>query len=112
MLTIQEIATYVGAVQTDGVTPDITDEFLVSCSREALGLVNKHVKHALVPLDETEHFEQMCDRAVKELTATLYQRKSNQNGIAAINGDGSAIFVAKDPMHSIYPLLRKWVLPF
>lgn len=103
---------YVGAVQVDGTTPDIADEFLVSCSLEALGLVNKFTRQALVPLDEIDDYERVVDRAVIETTAALYQKKQDSNGIRGFNGDGNPIFVAKDPMNSVYPMLRRWVLPF
>lgn len=95
---METYADYLGAGSED-------HEFLSRCIEEAQELVDAYVGLALVPVS-------IYDRAMLETVAALYQRKQDSNGIRGFNGDGQPIFVARDPMNSVYPMLRKYVLPF
>lgn len=97
-LEVEVVKAYVNAPETD-------NDYIATCLNEALGLVGKFVGNALVP-------EAILDRAVLETAAALYHRKNTQNGLVGYTGEGQPIYSAKDPMNTVYPLLRKYVLPF
>lgn len=80
-------------------------EYLTSCLGEARGLVSDFIGTAVVP-------EPVLDRAVLETAAALFGRKGGQGGLAGFNGDGTPVFHAKDPLNSVYPMLRRYVMPF
>lgn len=92
------LKTYVNANDED-------DSLVQWAFDEAVVLVTSFVGTAPVP-------STIMGRAILETGAALFHRRQNQSGIAGYRGDGSPIFSAKDPMNSVYPMLRRWVLPF
>lgn len=109
-----DLAAYVGA--SEGEAPEI----LSGCLTEAYALVNKfNVKRypdtgAWGPSDAP--FE-IVDRAVLEVAADLWNRRSAPNGIRNgqfenFGGDqGVAVRIARDPMQAAYKILGRWVSP-
>ena len=93
------LKTYVGA-------KDDSDAFVQDCYSVALAQVNRYVGLATVP-------DALMQRAVLETGAALYQRRKASNNQAQGFVDGSTpVFAAKDPMNSVYALLRPYVVPF
>lgn len=91
------LAAYVGDVYPD--------EFLTLCLTEARALVESQVGGAPVPND-------VQDRAVIEVAAELYHRRSAPNGVKSF-ADGfdgaSVIRVARDPLVAARPLLAPYL---
>lgn len=91
------LAAYVGDVPID--------DYLRSCVTEATSLVGSQVGHAVIPQD-------VHDRAVMEVAAELYHRRSAPNGIKSF-ADGldgaSAIRVARDALVAARPLLAPYL---
>lgn len=91
------LAAYVGGVPVS--------DFLQKCADEAAALVAGHIGAATVPQD-------VRDRAILEVAAELYHRKSAPNGIKnfADGFDGAtAIRVARDPLVAARPLLAPFL---
>lgn len=92
------LAAYVGGVPVS--------DFLEKCADEAAALVAGHIgQTASVPKD-------IRDRAILEVAAELYHRKSAPNGIKnfADGFDGAtAIRVARDPLVAARPLLAPYL---
>lgn len=91
------LAAYVGGVPVS--------DFLRSCALEAASLVASQVGTAKVP-------KEVMARAVLEVAAELYHRKSAPNGIKnfADGFDGAtAIRVARDPLVAARPLLAPYL---
>ncbi|WP_165215281.1 hypothetical protein [Schaalia sp. ZJ1691] len=94
---VQALAAYVGNVPVTG--------FLTDCTREATSLVASQVGDAIVP-DEIKR------RAILEVAAELFHRKSAPNGIKnfADGLDGTtAIRVARDALVAARPLLAPYL---
>lgn len=91
------LAAYVGDVPVD--------DYLRSCVSEATSLVGSQVGNATIPQD-------VHDRAVMEVAAELYHRRSAPNGIKSF-ADGldgaSAIRVARDALVAARPLLAPYL---
>ena len=81
---------------------DADDLFVQACWAEAEALVSDFVGTASVPAE-------VYTRAIEETGANLFQRRRNQNGIAGFDGQSTPVFVAKDPMNTVYPLLARYV---
>lgn len=92
----QEVATYVGGVP-------VTD-YLKGCVAVASQAVAYHIRACQVP-EETRR------RAVMEVAAELYHRKSAPNGIKSYGDlDGvAAVRVARDAMVAARPLLAPYL---
>lgn len=93
----QEVAGYVGGVT---VTPYLTDS-----TATAVQLVDLYIGDATVPDDARR-------RAVLEVAAELYHRKSAPNGVKnfADGLDGTvAVRVARDPMVAGRPILDPYL---
>lgn len=84
---------------------DDQDTYVEWAFDEAVTLVTSFIGTAPVP-------SAIVGRAILETGSALYNRRQDSNGIRGYNGDGTPIFVAKDPMNAVYPMLRRWVLPF
>lgn len=97
-LTTATLAEYVHA--------DATGEaaFLASCVSEAQELVGRYVGTRTVP-------PATLDRALLEVAADLYYRRSTRNGVADFEGvEGLApVRVNRDPLAAAYPILRPFV---
>ena len=91
------LAAYVGDVPIDG--------YLRSCVDEATALVGSQVGSVTIP-------QEVHDRAVMEVAAELYHRRSAPNGIKSF-ADGldgaSAIRVARDALVAARPLLAPYL---
>lgn len=91
------LAAYVGDVPID--------DYLRSCAAEATSLVGSQVGSATIP-------QEVHDRAVMEVAAELYHRRSAPNGIKSF-ADGldgaSAIRVARDALVAARPLLAPYL---
>lgn len=91
------LAAYVGDVPID--------DYLRSCVDEATALVGSQVGTAVIPQD-------VHDRAVMEVAAELYHRRSAPNGIKSF-ADGldgaTAIRVARDALVAARPLLAPYL---
>lgn len=91
------LAAYVGDVHPD--------EFLTSCLTEARALVESQVGGAAIPDD-------VRNRAVIEVAAELYHRRSAPNGVKSFADgfDGSSVIrVARDPLVAARPLLAPYL---
>lgn len=91
------LAAYVGDVPAD--------EYLRSCVAEATLLVGSQVGNITIP-------QEVHDRAVMEVAAELYHRRSAPNGIKSF-ADGldgaTAIRVARDALVAARPLLAPYL---
>jgi hypothetical protein len=91
------LAAYVGDVPAD--------EYLRSCVAEATTLVGSQVGNITIP-------QEVHDRAVMEVAAELYHRRSAPNGIKSF-ADGldgaTAIRVARDALVAARPLLTPYL---
>lgn len=91
------LAAYVGDVPVD--------DYLRSCVTEATSLVGSQVGSVTIPQD-------VHDRAVMEVAAELFHRRSAPNGIKSF-ADGldgaSAIRVARDALVAARPLLAPYL---
>ncbi|GMA34738.1 hypothetical protein [Demequina litorisediminis] len=95
-MTATDLLVYVNAGDSD--LPFITE-----CHAEATDLVAVYVGDAEVP-------ETVLGRAVKEVGAELFHRRSTKNGVAQFaTPDAQPIRVARDPMVAAYPILNRYV---
>ena len=97
MVSVDAVMDYLGAGESDR-------EFVAVCTATATTLVDAYVGATAVP-------EDILDAAVTQTASEMFHRKSAPSGIAQFSSlDGiSPIRVAKDPMTSVYPILRRWV---
>lgn len=79
-------------------------DFVTDCYDEATALVETHIgSDAEVP-------EVVRDRAILEVGAELFHRRSTKNGVAQFaTGDGQPVRVARDPMVAARPILAPYV---
>lgn len=98
MTTVERLAHYVG-----GVPPT---DYLEACAAEATALVDRHLGAARDQVPTT-----VRDRAVLEVAAELYHRKSAPNGIKNYTDmDGTAaVRVARDALVAARPLLAPYL---
>lgn len=95
ILTAADLLTYVGAKDAQLV-------FVTQCWDEAVVLVTAYVDPVMIP-------EEILDRAIQEVGAELFNRKSAKNGIAQFGAvDGQPVRIARDPMVAAYPLLDRF----
>ena len=93
------LATYVGAADSDA-------DYVTACADVAGSLVTEAVGNQTIP-------EEIRARAILEVGADLYHRRTTRNGIATF-GDGMdpAVFrVGADPLKAARPLLAPWLEP-
>lgn len=78
--------------------------FAVSCTAEAAALVERYVGTRAVP-------DAILDRAVLEVGAELFHRRSAPNGVQQFGTvEGAPVVrVNRDPMVAGYPILRPFV---
>lgn len=70
---------------------------------EARGLVTGYVGAFTVPAE-------ILNRAIIEVAADLFHRKSARNGVMELGGGDLAPFrIARDPMKAAYPMLAQFV---
>lgn len=84
-----------------GVEPD---EYVAECVEAATDLVAEHVGAAKVP-------ESVMARAVREVGAELFHRKSAPSGVKqfATEFGGTPLRIARDPMVAARPLLAPYL---
>jgi len=91
---------------TEYVNADETEEsvdFVTACAGEASTLVANYVGSATVP-------GSILHRAVLEVGADLFHRRSSRNGVVGFEGgDILPVRIARDPMLSAYPILRQFI---
>ena len=102
-VALQDLKDYMGA----GSNTD-RDALIQACLDDAAVLVDAFVGTATVP-------EGILDRAYLMVGQDLYERRNAPNGIVSTqfgspDGIGSVgMRVAKDPLNSVYEMLRRWV---
>ncbi|WP_084130316.1 hypothetical protein [Demequina sp. NBRC 110055] len=95
-MTAADLQNYVNAGDSDST-------FIAECNDQATALVSVYVGSTDVPLE-------VLDRAVLEVGAELFHRKSTKNGIAQFaDQNANPIRVARDPMVAAYPILNRYV---
>ncbi len=91
-LTAADLLVYVGAKDTQLA-------FVTQCWDEAVVLVTTYVEPTVIPAETLE-------RAIEEVGAELFNRKSAKNGVAQFGAvDGQPMRIARNPMVAAYPLL-------
>jgi len=99
MVTLADFREYVGAGS------DISDASLEQSLSVAEGLLEAFASSTPLPVA-------VRDWAVQEVASNIFKRREDSNGIRGYNSDGTAVFVSRDPMQSVYPTLRRYVLPW
>lgn len=97
---------YVQSGAPYGGNPDADDPFIEDCYQEAVDLVSAFcgASELAVPLA-------IRNRAHLEVGAELYNRRGTKNGISQFaNPDGSGMRIGRDPLASVRPLLRPYLL--
>lgn len=103
--TMEDLKAFVGSEDYE------YDALFTDCLAESIALVSKYVGVAVVPVV-------ILDRAILEVGADLFNRRSAPNGImnqqyATVDGIGAApMRIARDPLVAAYKILGRWVLPF
>lgn len=92
-VTAQDAQTYVD-----------TDEDLTGYLATAGKLIAQYIGDVVVP-------DEVLDNATLHLVGELVMRRRSPGGIVNFGGDDTAIRLSRDPMSSVYPLLRPWVVP-
>lgn len=98
-VTDQQLSDYLNAAPSDlTIVKDVR--------KEAEALVERYIRDYEVP-------EVIQDRAVKELGAELFAKRSATGGVVnfATGSDAAPIRLARDPMTPVYPLLEPFVTP-
>lgn len=96
MTAAADLLEYVGA-------KDTALPFATTCATDAASLVDTYVGTVVIPIE-------ILDRAVLEVGAELFHRKSAKNGIAQFAAtDGAPVRIARDPMVAAYPLLDRFM---
>lgn len=102
MVSVSELQAYVGASDADSA-------LLSTCLETSNALIDNFVGSPDNPI----YLEAapIVNLAILQVAAELFQRRAAPNGITQFATiDGSAgMRVARDPMQSVYPLLRPWV---
>jgi len=94
--TVADLRTYVGASVSD-------DDYLTECLASAQALVVAYVGNTPMPTS-------VMDSAVTQVASELFHRRQSPSGIAQFSTlDGSPVRVARDPLHSVYALLNRYV---
>ena len=98
MTTTDEMMKYLGAQESDR-------DFVAECLKQATTLIACYIGETEVPEDIWNNSEQ-------QVASELFHRRSAPSGIAQFSSvDGVSPYrVAKDPMTSVYPILRRWVV--
>lgn len=97
-MTTDYLMSYLGTSESDR-------EFVGECLQQATTLINTYIGSAVVP-------EDIMNNALTQVSSELFHRRNAPSGIAQFSSlDGvSPIRVAKDPMTSVYPILRRYVV--
>lgn len=95
-MTWTDLKTYVGANAS-------SDAYVTACFDEATELVDTFIGAATVP-------QIIRDRCVLEVGARLFTRKDAKDGAAQYSPEGVPVFIPRDPMISVYPLLNKYMV--
>lgn len=113
-MTPERLASYVGNTQTDTANTD----FLSACVLEAAHVVARYAAGEVAAtttettVTGTSVPDSVLDRAVLEVAADLYYRKSAPSGIAQYatdSGGTGAVRIARDPIRAAYDLLRPYL---
>lgn len=98
-----DLAWFVQAVGED-------EDYAATCKTEAAQMVSDFIGEGNpygVP-------EPVVERAVLEVGADLFYRKTSRNGVAALDGGGmeapQVYRLNRDPMAAAYPLLRQYLV--
>ena len=95
MVTVEQLADYVGTKETTG--------FIETCLDGATQMISNYVGNASVP-------QATFDNCVLTVGSELFHRRSAPNGVTQFAAfDGQAVRVARDPMTSVYPILLQFV---
>lgn len=81
---------------------DADDLTVQHCWNVAKDAIDRFVKTGTVPAS-------VYTEAVLRAGQSVYQATKATNGIAGYDGQSTPVFVAKDPMTTVYPLLRPYV---
>lgn len=96
MASVAALRAYVSAGESH-------DDFLAECLDEATSMVDVFVGEAEVPAV-------IADRAYLEAAAELYHRRQAPHGqLQFATPDSQPVRIPRDPLTSVYPLLRRWV---
>jgi len=97
-MTTDELMKFLGASESDRA-------FVEECLNQATTLITTYIGSAVVP-------EDIMNNATQQVASEMFHRRNAPSGIAQFSSlDGvSPIRVAKDPMTSVYPLLRRYVV--
>lgn len=99
------LAQYVGA------TAGTDAEFLAECEAEATELITVHTAGNLRGT-ATALPPSVLARAVLEVGADLYHRRTARNGVAGFDGEQMApVRVRNDPMAACYAIIRPYMKP-
>jgi hypothetical protein len=96
---VAALTTYVGALSPT------EDGYVTRCATEAAALVDNFIDavKTLVPAE-------IRARAILEVGADLYHRKTTRMGVVGFEGQDATPFrVSSDPMRAAYPLLRQYI---
>ncbi len=98
MTTTDEMMKFLGAQESDRA-------FVDECLKQATTLIARYISDTPVP-------EDIMNNATQQVASEMFHRRNAPSGIAQFSSlDGvSPIRVAKDPMTSVYPLLRRYVV--
>lgn len=96
-MDFNDLKQYVGS-------PDSDDVFVQGCFDEAMIMVDEYVAAAQVP-------NTVLDRCYLELGSELYHRRNAPSGISQFGTVDGAVFISRDPMKSVYPMLARYVMP-
>ena len=97
-MTTDELMKFLGASESDRA-------FVEECLNQANTLITTYIGSAVVPDD-------IMNNSTQQVASEMFHRRNAPSGIAQFSSlDGvSPIRVAKDPMTSVYPLLRRYVV--
>ena len=98
-LSLEEVARYAGASSGESIQREASS---------ALALVSRHLGAAAESVPPS-----VVKSAVLEVASDLYARRQHHNGIVTFDGpEGVTPFrVNRDPLASVYPMLRPYIAP-
>lgn len=100
-----DLADYVGAEPNGDY-----EQLLIAALGEAVAMVDEWVGAATVPVT-------IRDWAVKETASDLFYRRNAPGGVVnqqftSLGDTGDSVRIRRDPMAGVYPVLRRYVLPW
>lgn len=102
----QQLAVYVNDSDRTGGS-----EYVKQSAAEAAAMLEGHLTPGNVRSSPPKH---VLDRALLEVGAELYHRRTSRNGIAGLDGGPDSIAplrIARDPMRACYDILRPYMKP-